>query len=112
MYSGSQAVRSPVSSGRTEGPVPRSIAMDANQLKARLYGKSEVYNNTRPQLKVRRRSRTSEVRIACVTPILQNHVCVFEKLHILLYVFSTYRSPFFILRVLLYMQNNLNWNHW
>ena len=40
-----------------------SVAMDANQLKARLFASSEIHSSNRPQLRVarRRRSKTDEV---------------------------------------------------
>ena len=43
---------------------PRPQGLDSNQLKARLYAKSEIHTSTRPVLKVvRRRPRKDEVRI-------------------------------------------------
>ena len=42
---------------------PRPQGLDSNQLKARLYAKSEIHTSTRPVLKVvRRRPRKDEVR--------------------------------------------------
>lgn len=56
------------SPGETKYYVPTdpSVGMNTEQLKARLYATSEIYTNSRPQLKVaRRRSTTSDVQVWC-----------------------------------------------